>query len=356
MDSAPATLRKAMVLAAGYGTRLQPLTNVIPKPLVPVAGVPLIRYALRVLSLAGIEDVMINLHHLPDAVEVRLGRRAEGMRLHYSREPAILGTGGGIRKVSSFFDETFAVINADAIIDLDLADALRTHRSQRAIATMVLRERRKEGDFSVVGVDDTGRVRQIADRVAYDGPPLRPYTFTGVHILEPELLDYIPPDIESCINSYAYPKVIEDDRVVAAHVYDGVWADVGTLERYWQINSDFLRRRIQLRSFDPLAEIGNAPRKDVDDVIRLGEKCTLGSGVRLEPPVLVASGARIADGAEVGPEVVVGSGASIGKGAHVSHAIVLDGAKVEAGAAIHHEVVTKKSRVSLTPEAGTDPR
>jgi mannose-1-phosphate guanylyltransferase len=202
----------------------------------------------------------------------------------------------------------------------------------------------------VVGVDDEGRVRQIADRIEYDGPPLAPHVFTGVHIMEPELLDYIPPDIESCINAYAYPKVIKADRVVAAHVYDGFWADVGTLERYWQVNSDFLRRRVQLQSFDLLAEIGNAPRKDVDDVIRLGDKCTLGAGVRLEPPVIVADGARIADGAEVGPEVVVGSNASIGKGARVMRAILLDGAKVEASAEIRDEVVTRKGRIPLHSE------
>jgi len=343
--------RKAMVLAAGFGKRLQPLTHVVPKPLVPVAGVPLIRFALRLLARNGVEEVMINLHHLPDVVEAELGRRSEGLRLSYSREASILGTGGGIRKVSSFFDETFVVVNADAMLDVDLAPALEIHRALEAIATMVVRPHRKDDPFSVVGVDEGGQVRQIADRVRYEGPPLTPHVFTGVHILEPEFLDYIPPDIESCINSYAYRKVLEDQRVVAAHVYNGFWAVVGTLERYWQVNADFLRRRIQLRDFDPLDEIGAAPRKDVDDVIRLGDKCTLGAGVRLEPPVVVASGARIADGAEVGPEVVVGSGVIIGKNAKVARSVLLSGAKIEAGAVVKDEIVTRKFRVPLNTQS-----
>jgi NDP-sugar pyrophosphorylase family protein len=336
-----------MVLAAGLGTRLAPLTGAVPKPLLPVASVPLIRYALRLLSSAGCQEVMVNLHHLPDLIEAELGRKAEGLKIHFSREPVILGTGGGLRKVASFFDSTFVLLNADAIIDLDLRAALATHRAHDAIATMVLRERQKGDPYTTIGVDEQGRVRQIGDRVKYDGPPLRPFLFTGVHILEPELLDYIPPDIESCINAYAYPKVIEDGRTVAAHVQSGYWADVGTLQRYWQANVDLLSRRAALSFFDPLASFAHGPSRDVDTVIRLGEKTSLGTSVRLEPPVLLCDGVKVGDDAAIGPEVVVGAGCSLGKNCRVRRAILLPGARVEAGETVDGEVVSRKLRVPL---------
>ncbi|MFH1807914.1 MAG: NDP-sugar synthase [Pseudomonadota bacterium] len=337
--------RKAMVLAAGLGTRLLPLTQFVPKPMLPVASVPLIRYALRLLASAGCQEVMVNLHHLPEQIEEEVGRKAEGLKIQYSHEATILGTGGGLRKVAGFFDQTFFLLNADSIIDLDLAAALATHRAHDALATMVLRSRVKGDTYTVIGVDDAGLVRQIGERVKYQGPDLHPYLFTGVHVLEPEFLDYIPPDIESCINGYAYPKVIEDGRTVAAHIQEGYWADVGTLERYWQTNVDLLTRRAQLSFFDPLASFAHGPSKDVDTVIRLGEKCSLGTSVRLDPPVLLGDGVRVGDEVAVGPEVVVGAGCILGKNCRVRRAILLPGARIEPGEVVDSEVVTRKIRV-----------
>lgn len=339
--------KKAMILAAGFGSRLRPLTHFVPKPLVPVASVPLIRYALRLLAQFGVKEVMINLHHLPDQVENALGRQAEGMILHYSRETKILGTGGGLRKVGAFFDDTFILINADAIIDLDIAAALKCHREHQAIATMVLMKKRKSDPYTTVGVNAQGLVQQIGDKPSYEGEPLSPHFFTGAHIMEPEFIDYIPPDIESCIAGYAYPKVLEDSRRVAAYVHDGLWADVGTLQRYWEINADFLQRRAQTQNFWPLASV--LP-DDIDPggaVMHIGDKCNIGSTVRLEPPMIICDGARIGDGAVIGPEVVIGAGASVGKNARISHSLLLPNAKIEAGLHVEQEVVSRKFRVPL---------
>lgn len=339
--------KKAMVLAAGFGTRLQPLTHFVPKPLVPVASLPLIRYALRLLAQFGVEEVMINLHHLPDQVETSLGRQAEGMRLHYSRETEILGTGGGLRKVASFLDETFILINADAIIDLDIAAAMQTHRQHQAIATMVLKQKQKTDPYTTVGVDATGLVKQIGSKPDYEGEALSPHFFTGAHIIEPEFIDYIPPDIESCIAAYAYPKVIEDQRPVAAHVHEGLWVDVGTLDRYWQINADFLQGRVVTEHFSPLKQVLSEQQAQGTDILHIGEKCNIGSTVRLEPPVIICDGARIGEGAVVGPEVVVGENSVIGKNARVSHSVLLPRAKVDSGDRVDGEAISRKFRVSM---------
>lgn len=341
---------KAMVLAAGLGMRLRPLTELVPKPLVPVAGVPLVRYALKLLKFHGFEEAVVNLHHLPDAIEAELGHKAEGLKLHFSREEVILGTGGGLKKVAGFFDSTFVAINADALVDVDLTAAIATHRRLGAMATMVVMPKPRADGYSAVGVDEQGRIRQISGRPAYDGPALTPHTFTGVHVLEREFLDYIPPDVESCINAYAYPKVMEAGGVVAAHRFEGLWCDVGTLERLWQINADLLSQRAQLHFFDPLTAFTHTPRKDVDDVIRLGERVTLGANVRLIPPVMVGNNVRIGDGAEVGPYVVVGPGSHIGKRARVSHSLLLPGSRLRADTRLDAAAVVHKTVVPLPLE------
>lgn len=349
-DEAPSMIKipkKAMVLAAGFGSRLRPLTHFVPKPLVPVASLPLIRYALRLLAQFGVEEVMINLHHLPDQVENFLGRQSEGMRLHYSRETEILGTGGGLRKVASFLDETFILINADAIIDLDIAAAVQTHHRQQAIATMVLKKKLKTDPYTTVGVDAQGLVKQIGSKPDYQGEPLKPHFFTGAHIIEPEFIDYIPPDIESCIAGHAYPKVIDDQRPVAAHIHEGLWVDVGTLERYWQINADFLQGRVVTKNFSPLAQVLSEQQERGSEILHIGKKCHIGSTVRLEPPVIICDGARIGEGAVVGPEVVVGENAVIGKNAHIAHSVLLPRAKVDGGDRIDGEAVSRKFRVNM---------
>ncbi len=339
--------KKAMVLAAGFGSRLQPLTHIVPKPLVPVASLPLIRYALRLLAQFGVQQVMINLHHLGDQVETALGRQAEGMQLHYSRETEILGTGGALRKVASFLDETFILLNADAIIDLDIAAALRTHRQTQAIATMVLKQKGPDDPYTTVGVDNAGLVQQIGSKPDWQGDALRPHFFTGAHIIEPEFIDYIPPDIESCIAGYAYPKVIEDQRPVAAYVHEGLWVDVGTKQRYWQINADFLQGRVVTKNFSPLGEIFSGHAQQAGELVYIGKKCSIGGTVHIVPPVIIGDGVRIGPDAVIGPELVIGDNAVIGKNAKIAHSLLLPRAKVDSGEEIDGEAISRKFRVSL---------
>ncbi len=240
---------KAMILAAGLGTRLRPLTNNTPKALLLVDGRPLISYSLKLLQAHGIKDVVINLHHLGELIEKELGDGSKfGMRIHYSWEPKILGTGGGIKKASSFFgDEAFLVLNSDVLIDLDLKDLIQTHRRKKSAATMVLRPLEAGETFTAVWTNKAGRLIGIGDDIEEKKKQTsKACMYTGIQILEPRLLEAIPDGREACLIREGYrPAILRGDKI-CGYLYDGYWNDLGTLDRYRQAEADLKSERIKL--------------------------------------------------------------------------------------------------------------
>jgi mannose-1-phosphate guanylyltransferase len=341
------TSMKGFVLAAGFGERMRPITESVPKPLLPVGNLPLIGYALKLLAHHGITDVIVNLHHLGKQLEDALGDGAAyGVKITYSYEEEILGTGGGLKRMQAELQDTFVVVNSDTIIDVDLHAAIATHRAQKAVATMVLRSDPGQGEYGQIEIDGANRIRRILGNGKAD-EPLRSLMFAGVHVIEPQLLDYIPPDLNTCVIRYAYAKALANGAVLAGHESSGYWADAGTPERYLAANADALDQRIEMRHADALAGYALAPKKEVGEVIRMGDDVELGADARLVPPVVLGDGARIGGRSVVGPYVVVGARARIGDEAKVSHAVLLEGVKVEGGAEKRGVVIGKKGEVSL---------
>ena len=339
---------KGFVLAAGLGTRLKPITDSIPKPLVPVGNVPLVGYSLRLLSHFGITEVIVNTHHLMDELKAGLGTGEQfGVSIVYSEEEEILGTGGGLKKMHHLLeDDTFVVVNSDTLINVDLKRVIDFHRHHGGLATMVLREHPKEDTFGGIEVDAAGRIRRILGQ-GREEEDLRSLMFTGVHVLEPRFLEYIPPDVETCINRYAYMKALNNDEKLYGFVSDGYWADAGTPERYFQANVDALEESMNLGHIDPLEGYALAPKKPGVEVVRMGVNVELGSDVRLLPPVVLGDGARIGDKAVVGPYCVVGDKVHIGKDSQVSHSVVMDGTRIEPGERFSKMILSKKQRLSV---------
>lgn len=230
---------KAMILAAGFGTRLRPLTETIPKPLLPVAGTPLIVWNLLLLRRHGVREVIVNLHHLGPMIEQALGDGTRyGLRLAYSREPVILGTGGGIKQAEPFFEgRPFLVLNGDTLLELDLGSLIEAHRHSQALATMVLRDDPEAERWGPVTVDGRQRVLTINGRGRPEDPPARTLMFAGVHILHPRLLRDVPVGRESSIIE-AYVLALAAGEPIAGYRMDGYWSDIGTRERYAQAQRD----------------------------------------------------------------------------------------------------------------------
>ncbi|HVP67523.1 MAG TPA: NDP-sugar synthase [Anaeromyxobacteraceae bacterium] len=336
-----------MVLAAGLGKRLRPLTDLVPKPAVPVAGLPLIRYALARLAAGEVRRAVVNTHHLAAAMEAaaRAAAAAASVELAVSTEPIIAGTGGALREARSFLASADAIVlwNGDVLFDLDVRAAAEEHRRSGALATLVLAPMPAGASYAAVEVDGGMAVRRIAGR-GPGGPSLAPLHFTGVHVLSPALLDAVPAEPFECdVNRHVYPPLLAGGAVRGL-VTGGYWNDLGTPDRYLGANLDVLRGRAgaPLPAADPAAGLGSAGGALVAPGACVEE------GARLIAPALVARGAVVRSGAVVGPDAVVGAGCVVGRGAEVRRAVVWEGTEVGPGERIVGAIAAGGIRVAAT--------
>lgn len=278
---------KAMILAAGYGERLWPLTADRGKPALPVLGKPLVGYVAEYLARHGVTEAVVNLHHRPQSVRESLGDGSQfGLHLEYVYEPVILGTSGGLDNARTFFlDETFVVVNGKIITDIDLNAAIETHRERNALATLVLKKNTRGERFSVVETND-GLITRFAGMPQPDergGNADAPLMFTGIHILEPRVFDYIPRGVFSDSVVHVYPKAMADGERIAAYVGEGMWHELSTLRRYLDISLDLLRAQNR-NVFAGNESVINA-EADVADAI-LWDGVVVEQGARVKRAVL----------------------------------------------------------------------
>jgi len=299
---------RAMILAAGLGTRMRPLTEETPKPLLPVANRPLLEYTLALLSGAPVDEVMINTHHLAEVMESGLrDLDTAGLRVHFSREREILGTAGGPRKASPFLEGgAFFLLNGDFLIEADLGKVLDLHRASNARATMVLRP----DESGEIYLDPSGRIRQFLEPRRSPSPEWTRCGFTGIHVLEPEVLELIPRRVPWEINRQVYPEMLRRGWKVCGCLHRGYWREAGEPAGYLEAN---------LEALAPLAG---------RDEPRAGQGHLPPTGKGISPPVLLGPGSAIDEGVLLGPGVVVGPGARVGKGSVLSRTVILEGTEV----------------------------
>jgi NDP-sugar pyrophosphorylase family protein len=231
-----------MVLGAGRGTRLAPRTHTLPKPLVPVGGRPLLEHILAFLRAGGIEEVVINLHHLGHLIEQHVGDGARfGLRVRYSWEDPILDTGGGIKRAEPLLaGERFVVANGDSLLDLRLQDVVDFHHSRGGLVTMVLRPDPDAARYGLVQVDDADRVRSIAGLPPGVAGPLRGFMFAGLHVVEPTIFSWMEPEGAYSITRVTYPRLLEEDVPIYGCVTRARWINIDTpvalaaAEHTWQ--------------------------------------------------------------------------------------------------------------------------
>jgi NDP-sugar pyrophosphorylase family protein len=224
---------RAMILAAGKGTRLRPLTDTVPKPLVDVAGRPMIAYPLDLLRRAGIQEVVINLHHLGEQIRTTLGDgHAYGIRIIYSEEPSILDTGGAIAAARDYLSgDTFVVLNADTFIDVPLQDVIEFHHRRQAVATMVVRADPDAVRKDDIRIDTLRRLRRMlahahpADASAAASLPR--FFYAGVQVFDPRVFAYLPPGVYS-ITRDVYPRLLAADEPLYGYVHQGYWRVLDT--------------------------------------------------------------------------------------------------------------------------------
>ena len=300
---------KAMVLAAGLGARMRPLTSLVAKPALPVLNRPLIQWTLEALAEAGVREVMINLHHLPRTVEGVVGNGARfGLRARYSRERTILGTGGGPRRVRRFFGDAPALlVNGDMAFGLDLSGLIERHRSSGACATLALRPNPEPERYGSIVTARSGRVKALGNRPA----PSRgeESMFAGIHVIDPAILERLPAGASDTVHDL-YPSLISAGRLVQGVRVRGAWHDLSTPRLYLD------SQRALLRS----GALGPRGRRLVD------------------ARASVERGARVT-------ESIVGPGSQVGAGARVERSVIWDDVDVGAGARVADSILTSGVRI-----------
>ena len=317
----------AMLLAAGFGTRLKVLTEQRPKPMLPVCGVPLVRWAASQCAHHGARRLVINLHHLGEQIQQEMGDGQDlGLGVAYAPEPEILGTGGGMRAMARLLPRaTCLVANAKQINDVDLTAALDFHRRTGALATLVVRPDPNAEKWGAIGVDEEGRVTRILDAAPPRSPAGEAHMFTGIHIVEPELLDRIPAGV-SCIVRQTYMPLVRAGEPMSAFVHRGYFYDHSTPARYLQGNLNLLEGQALLpHAPSPLSGVN--PTAKVDPSASVDRCCLLGPGAVVGPD------------AQVGPGVVLGPDTRVASGVRLRECVVWDGA----------EAATDQVRTIVTP-------
>jgi len=286
---------KAMILAAGKGKRLRPLTEVLPKVLVPIANSPMLERTIELLSLHGVQEMIINAHHQSHRIADYLkGRDPSGVRIEIRVEEKILGTGGGIKNTRDFWDERpFIAINGDILTDINLTDVYTYHQRRANLVTMVLHDVPR---YNKLRIDRDMNILSIGSTVGEKDT----LAFTGIHVIDPEVLDYIPEDAPYNIVD-CYRQLIQEKRAVRAYVATGHrWIDIGTIHSYLRANFDLL-----------------APEK-----VAVGQDC------------------HIHPEAGLNESAVIGSRCSIERGAVVQGSVLWDEVTVREGVRVFDSVVT----------------
>jgi mannose-1-phosphate guanylyltransferase len=321
---------KAMILAAGKGTRVRPITHTTPKPMIPILQKPVMEFLVELLRQHGFDQIMVNVSHLADVIEnyFRDGQKF-GVQIAYSFEGRIedgemigdaLGSAGGMRRIqdfSPFFDDTFVVLCGDALIDLDLTAAVKQHREKGAIATIVMKSvpRDEVSSYGVVVTDDSGRIKAFQEKPSVEDA-LSTDINTGIYIFEPEIFNYIPSGKEYDIGSDLFPKLVEEGAPFYGISMDFEWVDIGKVPDYWRAIQSVLLGQVKNVS---------VPGIEVRPGIYAGLNVAVNwDKVDITGPVYIGGMTRIEDGAKIVGPTMIGSNCWVCSGATVENSVIFE--------------------------------
>jgi len=309
---------KGFILAAGFGTRLWPLTEDRTKAAIPFLNRPLINYSVEYLASYGIRDIIVNLHHQPESIRAVLEDGSKlGVKIEYSVEDEILGTSGALDRVrDSLLDDDFVVINGKIVTNIDLGQVIAEHRKRNAIATLVLKENTALEHFSIVEIDDRRWITRfagfpeaalpqaaVAEAAGNLGSVVAtgdaPLMFTGIQVLSPRILEYVPRGRFSHSTIHVYPQAIAAGETVIGHVSAADWYEMSTLSRYLEAHLRLMRGGSVITGEDCVI----APDASIEQSV-LWDRVTVESGARVLRSVL-ADGVRVPANAVIDRAVVV---------------------------------------------------
>ncbi|MFN5118567.1 MAG: sugar phosphate nucleotidyltransferase [Cyanobacteriota bacterium] len=336
---------KAMILAAGKGTRVRPITHTTPKPMIPILQKPVMEFLLELLRQHGFDEIMVNVSHLAEEIEnyFRDGQRF-GVQIAYSFEGRIedgeligeaLGSAGGLKRIQTFqpfFDDTFVVLCGDALIDLDLTEAVRRHKEKGAMASLITKRvpREQVSSYGVVVTDEEGRVLSFQEKPSIE-EAASDMINTGIYIFEPEVFDFIPAGEACDIGSDLFPKLVHAKAPFYALPMEFEWVDIGKVPDYWQAIRSVLQgdvRQVQI------------PGKEVRPGIYTGLNVAADwDKIKVEGPIYVGGMTKIENGATIIGPAMIGPSCHICEGATIDNSIIFDYSRIGAGVRLVEKLV-----------------
>jgi len=311
-----------MIMAAGVGSRLMPLTAEIPKPMVPVANRPLMENILEVLARHGITEVIANLHCHGQVIKGHFGDGSRfGVNLLYSEEEELLGTAGGVKRCEWFLDDTFVVMSGDALTDVDLGSLVEAHKKAGALATIALKPMEEVEHYGVVITDENGLIQSFQEKPK-PHEALSNLVNTGIYVFEREIFDYIPEEQFYDFGRQVFPHLVRIKAPFYGHAIDRYWCDVGDIEAYRLAHRHVLEGKVEYSVRGQLL------------------KGTLGV-----TSILIGEGAELGRGVSMRGCVVIGPGCRIGDGAVIEDAVIWEETVVEAKAVIRGSVIGSRCRI-----------
>lgn len=343
-----------MILAAGKGTRVRPITYTTPKPMIPILQKPVMEFLVELLRQHGFDQIMVNVSHLANEIEnyFRDGQRF-GVEIGYSFEGRIvdgelvgeaIGSAGGMKRIQDFnpfFDDTFVVLCGDALIDLDLTEAVRWHKEKGSIATIVMKSvpREEVSSYGVIVTDETGRVKQFQEKPSVE-EAISTNINTGIYIFEPEVLNYIPSGKEYDIGGELFPQLVEMGAPFYGIAMDFQWVDIGKVPDYWRAIRGVLTGEIQNVSI---------PGKELIPGVYTGLNVSVNlDKVDIQGPVYIGAMTQIEDGAKIIGPSMIGPSCRICSGATVENSVIFEYSRLGPGVRLVDKLVFGRYCVDKT--------
>ena len=335
---------KAMVLAAGKGTRLFPLTGEIPKPMAPVAGKPIVAHIFDLLSHQGVDEIHVNVHYLADAILAPYGREARvgGAKVLFHEEEELMGTAGGVKRLSHHFDDTFVVVMGDALTDVDVREVVAFHKEKGAVATLALVPVVDTSGYGVAELDAGKNIVRFQEKPD-PAEAISNLANTGIYVLEPRALSYIREGTFSDFANDVFPALLAAGEKVVGYEGGFYWSDIGTLETYRTALHDALSGKVRVNIpgeqwgkglwIGEKARIHPSAYGQIRGYAFVGPHAVVGRGASLSEDVAVGDGCLVDDGATVKRSVLL-PGSSVGSGAYLEDCIVGPGYQIRPGEAI----------------------
>ncbi len=333
---------RAMILAAGLGTRLRPITYGMPKPMVPVLNRPVMEHIARLLARHGFGEAIANLHWFPELIEGHFGDGSRfGIDLTYSREEKLLGTSGGVRNAAGFLGDSFLVISGDALTDIDLAAMREFHESHDGIATLATKRVADTSQFGVAITGSDGRIQGFQEKPD-PSEALSDLANCGIYMFRSEIFDFFPePGTSKAAGAEdppgfadwamdVFPALLEADVPFYSHEIDAYWNDIGNLEELRQGNLDALHGAVEVEPGAPRVAEGVWSATPLD-------------GVELDGPVMVGEGVELGGGAKIEGPAIVCDGCRLGDGAVVRDSIMLEGAELSPGGILIGAIAARRA-------------